>query len=117
MPKKRTRKSKTKLPVLVTWMQAHRKLWLGWRDEWRWVLASDNCFRIWTACVNGLKKDGLVCPTSHAVDINVAKLIQKTQEHDYIGVLLAEHAETLAIEQAWMQKYRAQTRRACRPKA
>lgn len=89
---KRKRKSKTSLVALAAWMQAHRDLWLGWRDGWTWFPRDDiDGRRIWTACVKALKKDRLVCATSYAPDINVAKIIRKAQAHDYIGFLLAKY--------------------------
>jgi len=96
MIKRKKRKSKTKLPVLAAWLREHRDLWRGWRDDWT-VLAPyyDNgeCTRIWKAVVKALKQAGLVGMGTNTTDINVGKLIRKAQEHDYVGVMLAQHAE------------------------
>ena len=103
---KKKRKSKTKLSVLAAWLREHRDLWQGWRDDWT-VPYYDNgvmrmlppyydngeCTRIWKAVVKALKQDGLVGMGTHTTDINVGKFIQKAQEHDYVGVMLAQHAE------------------------
>ncbi len=64
----------------IQWMLAHRHLWEGWpyvRGIWRrddpivdWV---------WQACVEHMKADGLISPTTRWHDVQVGQYIDRAR--------------------------------------